>query len=144
MTDDYLVDKRRSENMAAIRSKNTECELLLRKKLWAIGIRGWRVNTNLKGKPDIVFTKKRIAVFVDGCFWHGCEKCFQMPKTRREYWEPKILRNKERDKEISDYYRQRGWTILRFWEHDVKRNLDDCAHKVAEAVHVSKANFILE
>ncbi len=84
------------------------------------GITGWRRNQPLFGKPDFVFRKARIAVFIDGCFWHACQKHCRMPASNRDYWERKIGRNAERDRKVTRELRQQGWTVVRIWEHEIK------------------------
>jgi len=116
------VPVKRSWTMAAIRGKNNRTtELMLRMALVRAGIRGWETNVEeLPGKPDFFFRKKRVAVFVDGCFWHGCPKCGHYPKTRRSFWKTKILRNKERDKKNRHQLRRRGIKVINIWEHSLK------------------------
>ncbi len=121
---DVLTPKQRKLNMSRIRAKNTGPEKKLRKMLWSRGIRGYRIHYHLPGKPDIVFTKRKIAIFVDGCFWHKCPFCFQEPETRKDFWMKKINSNVERDAENIRKLREDGWTVLRFWEHDVKKEPD--------------------
>ena len=119
---DVLTREQRTRNMSNIRGKNTGPELKLRKLLWSHGIRGYRIHYNLPGKPDIVFTKKKIAIFIDGCFWHKCPICFQEPETRKEFWMKKIQSNVERDDKVNLQLKSDGWTVMRFWEHDVRKN----------------------
>src|SRR5438046_1251963 len=90
----------RSRTMAAIRGKNTRStERALRSALMRAGIKGWRLHANdVKGRPDIYFPKQNLAIFVDGCFWHGCPRCGHIPKTRQSFWQAKILRTKARDR----------------------------------------------
>jgi DNA mismatch endonuclease (patch repair protein) len=108
--------------MSAIRGKNNRTtELILRMALVRAGIRGWKTNVEeLPGKPDFFFHKKNIAVFVDGCFWHGCPKCGHYPKTRGSFWKMKILRNKERDKKNRLKLRKEGIKVINIWEHSLK------------------------
>jgi len=107
--------------MAAIRSKgNKDTELKLASILRAHRIRGWRTHGRLPGKPDFIFTKHRLAVFVDGCFWHGCRWHCRMPQDNRQYWQAKISRNAARDRAITRLLRQRGWCVIRFWQHSLK------------------------
>ena len=109
--------------MSHIRSKNNKStELKLIKIFKEYGITGWRRNYNVKGHPDFVFLKQKIAVFVDGCFWHGhgCQK--HKPKENREYWEKKIKYNKRHDRQITKLYKLRGWNVIRIWECELKKN----------------------
>lgn len=120
MTDNVHRSKR-SWVMAQVRSRqNRSTELRFIEILKSKGITGWRRNCNLAGKPDFVFPKSKIAVFVDGCFWHGCPKHCRMPSSNKKYWNRKIARNIERGKEINRKLRSGGWKVMRFWEHDLK------------------------
>ena len=124
---DTHTPTQRSRNMAKIKSKNTKAERVLRLALWHRGIRyrkNWR---KLPGSPDIVITKYKIAILVDGDFWHarGHEKApGEQIGTHKDYWTNKLARNVERDKEVNDQLTQAGWLVLRFWESDIKRDLD--------------------
>ena len=131
---DVLTPAQRKLNMSRIRAKNTIPEVKLRKMLFAEGIRGYRIHYNLPGKPDIVFTKKKTAIFIDGCFWHKCPVCFQEPETRKEFWMKKIRSNVERDKKINKQLKNEGWTVLRFWEHDVRKNPDAVVKKISVTI----------
>ena len=106
----------RSEIMARIGSKDTGPEVALRKALWAAGLRGFRKNW---GRPsiDIAYVGRRVAVFVDGCFWHGCPGHYREPGTNKGYWRPKIARNRERDGEVVRRLREGGWLVVRLWAH---------------------------
>lgn len=116
-----VPDAVRSRTMRAVRSRgnaSTEARLagLLRKQ----GLSGWRRQLPLPGTPDFAWRKERVAVFVDGCFWHGCPKCLRpMPKTNAAYWIAKIDRNKARDRRVGRELRSRGWTVVRVWEHEL-------------------------
>jgi DNA mismatch endonuclease, patch repair protein len=127
---DVLSPEQRSHNMSHIRGKNTSPEMKLRKKIFSLGIRGYRLHYNLPGKPDIVFTKKKIAIFVDGCFWHKCPICFQEPETRKEFWMKKIGSNVERDLKNTKQLQEEGWTVLRFWEHEIRKTPDNIVQKI--------------
>jgi len=117
---DILTKRKRSEVMAAIQSTgNRATELRLAAILRAHGITGWRRHQPLPGKPDFVFRRERLAVFVDGCFWHGCRWHCRMPKSRQTYWKPKIARNKTRDKVIRGMLQRAGWRVHRIWEHSL-------------------------
>src|SRR4051794_4274460 len=98
---DFLTKIQRSERMSLIRSRgNKDTELALAKLLRKYRINGWRRNQSAFGKPDFVFRRARLAIFVDGCFWHGCPRCGHIPKTRRVYWRKKIIRNRNRDRAV--------------------------------------------
>jgi DNA mismatch endonuclease, patch repair protein len=118
---DVLTNEQRKFNMSRIRGKNTGPEVKLRKLLFSCGIRGYRIHYILPGKPDIVFTKKKIAVFIDGCFWHKCPVCFQEPETRKEFWMKKIQSNIDRDKKVNEQLITDGWTVIRIWEHEIRK-----------------------
>ena len=117
---DVFTKAKRSQVMSAIRSRgNKETELKLALIFRAAGITGWRRSQSIPGKPDFVFRRQRLAIFVDGCFWHGCPKHGRQPGTNAAYWVPKLARNKERDREVTKRLRQAGWTVLRFWQHQL-------------------------
>jgi DNA mismatch endonuclease, patch repair protein len=118
---DVLSREHRSRVMTAIRSSgNRRTEMRLIDLFKERGIKGWRRRQPLAGKPDFVFRKEKIAVFVDGCFWHGCKRHCRMPKSQTAYWVPKIARNKLRDVEVSRLLRREGWLVQRIWEHSLK------------------------
>jgi DNA mismatch endonuclease (patch repair protein) len=123
---DVLTKSQRSYNMSRIRAVNTKPEMLLRKLLSAGGHRGYRIHYRLPGKPDIVFVRKKIAIFVDGCFWHRCPKCFVKPGTRKKFWIKKISTNVKRDKEITTKLKKGGWVVIRLWEHEVRKSPEKC------------------
>src|SRR5580692_10774331 len=109
---------KRSQVMAAIKSNgNKGTELKLIAIFRSNGIAGWRRNQRLPGRPDFVFRRARLAVFVDGCFWHGCRWHCRMPKSRTAFWNRKIARNKARDRAVRVLLKKRGWRIIRLWEH---------------------------
>jgi DNA mismatch endonuclease (patch repair protein) len=116
---DIVDRKTRSRVMASVRSSgNRSTEKRLRAALMRSKIRGWRVQArDLPGIPDFVFEKKQLAVFVDGCFWHGCPRCYRRPHSSRKYWDEKVNLNKIRDGRISAKLRRNGWSVLRIWEH---------------------------
>ncbi|HLX96560.1 MAG TPA: very short patch repair endonuclease [Verrucomicrobiae bacterium] len=118
---DVFTKKKRSQIMAAIRSKgNKITELKLISIFRANGITGWRRNLKLPGKPDFIFRRERLVVFVDGCFWHGCKWHCRMPQSNRRYWQKKIARNSVRDKVTIRCLQKNGWRTLRVWEHSLK------------------------
>ena len=116
-------------SMKGNRDKNTKPELRLRSAIHKAGIR-FRIHYNLIGKPDIVFPSKRLAIFVDGCYWHGCPKCYKEPKTNTDYWRKKIARNQQRAKTVRRQLNQNGWQVMRVWEHEVLKNSHDVILKV--------------
>ncbi len=110
--------------MAAIRSKgNQTTEVAFSKLLRMNRITGWRRQSRcLVGTPDFIFPKSKVAIFIDGCFWHGCPKCKTRPKTNAKYWKTKIANNQRRDKEVKKQLVRERWKVLRFWEHEIKDN----------------------
>lgn len=127
---DVLTKEQRRFNMSQIKGKNTKPEVILRKILYAKGFRGYRIHYKLIGKPDIVFIKSKIAIFVDGCFWHKCPLCFVKPGTRTKFWIKKINNNVKRDKTVTKNLEKEGWIVLRFWEHEIKKSADKIAAKI--------------
>lgn len=119
---DKLSKERRSENMRRITSKDTAPELLIRRLLHRAGFRYRLHSRNLPGKPDLAFPKLRKAIFVHGCFWHLHKNCNEgrIPLSRRDYWQPKLLRNVERDREHLRALRELGWRTLCIWECEIK------------------------
>lgn len=140
---DDLTPEQRKKNMRAIRSKDTTIELALRKALWQRGIRYRKNYKGLIGKPDIVITKYRIAVFCDSDFWHGYdwENRKERIKSNQDYWIPKIERNMKRDREVTEALVEQGWIVLRFWEHTIRKELEECVNDIQEAVDVRKELF---
>jgi len=129
---DIFSKRKRSEIMSRIRNKETKIEIQFRKELWKAGLRYRKNASGYLGKPDVLLKKYKTVIFVDSCFWHGCKRHGTMPKTRKKYWEAKIKRNKERDKEVSKYYKKLGWKVIRIWEHELKKD----PHKIIDSVIV--------
>lgn len=126
-----------SFNMRQVKNKNSKIEVLLRKELWDRGLR-YRKNVNrIYGKPDIAFIGKKIAVFCDSEFWHGYnwEERKKDFKSHQEFWIPKIERNMERDSEVVSKLESEGWTVIRFWGNEIKKNTTQCADIIEKAVH---------
>lgn len=124
----FTTTKSRSDLMKKIRATDTKFEVRLRKKLWALGYRYRKNYAKLPGKPDIVFLKAKVVVFVDGEFWHGynwSEKK-QKIKSNRDYWIKKIEKNIERDKKNNAKLKEMGFTVLRFWEKEIKKDIESC------------------
>ena len=135
---DVLTKEQRSRCMSAIRGKDTKPEILLRKVLWHKGYR-YRLKNRLPGRPDIVFPTERVAVFVDGCFWHGCPEHYQKPATNAAFWREKIRKNRQRDTEVSALLKSEGWKVLRFWEHAAMDNPEACAQQVIKVLKARRA-----
>ena len=117
------VDKEtRSRTMAAVKSKgNKSTELKLVKILRGAGLKGWRRHLPVVGTPDFCWPKLKVALFVDGCFWHGCPTCHRLPSTNVEYWLKKVKRNKMRDRRVARLLREAGWSVIRVWECHVEK-----------------------
>ena len=105
----------KSEQMGRVRTANTRPEMLLRRGLWSKGMR-YRLKVSLPGKPDLVFVRQRVVVFVDGCFWHGCPKCAKGVRVNADYWLPKIANNQRRDRRVATALRKRGYRVVTIWE----------------------------
>jgi DNA mismatch endonuclease (patch repair protein) len=117
---DIWNKRRRSKVMSLIRSSgNKTTELRLAEIFRCSQITGWRRRQNLTGKPDFVFRKERLCVFVDGCFWHGCPRHGTQPKQNAAFWQEKIARNKRRDRLVARSLRRDGWKVVRIWEHQL-------------------------
>ncbi|MBU1937015.1 very short patch repair endonuclease [bacterium] len=117
---DTVSPAKRSRIMASVKSSgNKSTEAVLATMLRKEHLSGWRRNYPLVGKPDFVFPASQLAIFVDGCFWHGCPKHCRMPADNRGYWNQKISRNVERDRGINKQLHGKGWSVVRFWEHDL-------------------------
>jgi DNA mismatch endonuclease (patch repair protein) len=130
---DVFTKQKRSAVMSLIRSRgNRDTELRLITVMRAHRITGWRRNWPVFGKPDFVFPKLKLAVFVDGCFWHGCPLHATSPKTNAAFWRKKIAANRTRDRLVTRTLRTRGWRVLRLWEHELKRNNE---HKLVRRLH---------
>lgn len=118
--------------MSRIRGSDTKPELALRSALWRLGLR-YRLHVPITGKPDIVFPRYRLVVFVDGCFWHGCPVHGVAPKTRSQFWNEKLGKNITRDLRTTAILETEGWTVLRIWEHEIK---DDVSRPVERVLAI--------
>ena len=125
-----------SFNMKQVKNKDSKIEVALRKELWNRGLRYQKNVTSIFGKPDLVFKGKKVAVFCDSEFWHGYnwEERKKDFKSHQEFWIPKIERNMERDKEVTAELQRPGWTVLRFWGKEIKKNVCGCADIIEKAV----------
>ncbi len=120
---DTFSKSERSKIMASVKSRgNKSTELQFVSILKDKGIRGWRRNYPLIGNPDFVFPRQKIAVFIDGCFWHKCPKHCRLPASNKDYWNNKIEKNKIRDNKITKTLRANDWQVIRIWEHEIKSN----------------------
>ena len=127
---DVFTKAKRSEVMSRIRGRgNKDTELALAKLLRRHKISGWRRHAAVFGKPDFVFPKLKLAVFVDGCFWHGCPKHATKPKNNCAFWQRKLAANKKRDVLVNRELRRAGWGVLRIWEHELTRKNERSLHK---------------
>lgn len=132
---DVFTTAKRSEVMSRIRgSGNLSTELKLISLLKGHGIKGWRRRFKLIGKPDFVFPKERLAVFVDGSFWHGHPKHCRYPATNAEFWRAKIERNKQRDRTVSRLLKTKAWRVIRIWEHDLKQSPSKVVQRLSSAL----------
>ena len=131
---DVLTKEQRSYCMSQIKSKNTLIEISLRKFLWSKGIRNYRIRSRLIGRPDIIFPKYKIAVFIDGCFWHKCPDCYNEPKTNKAFWVSKIKKNTERDLNVNKTLKKEGWKVLRFWGHEIRKNPENIYKEIIKEI----------
>ena len=134
---DNLTKEQRRKNMQNIRSTNTIPEKKLAYALRKQGLYFARNVSVLTGKPDIIFRRKKVAVFVDSDFWHGNPKKLIQPQTNYSYWLQKIERNKQRDKEVNKLLKLQGWKVLRFWEHQIKNNQQKVVNKIQKSLAFS-------
>lgn len=136
---DFMTSEQRKRNMQHIHSKDTKAELLLRKALWHKGLRYRKNVKSLLGKPDIVFIKNKIAIFVDGDFWHAkghLDKPGEQIGTNKDFWRNKLSANVERDRFVNDALLEQGWIVLRFWESDVKKDVSKCVNEIIKYVKI--------
>ena len=144
MSKDYYRDKRSpkplnestSKVMSANKAKNTKPEITLRKALWSEGHKGYRLNwKKVPGRPDIAYPGKKIAIFVNGCYWHRCPKCnLPLPKTNTDFWKEKFDKNVKRDKKKNDELLSLDWIVLVFWECDIKSDISNSIQKVKKVL----------
>jgi DNA mismatch endonuclease (patch repair protein) len=135
---DNLTQDQRKRNMRNIKSKDTEIEILLRRALWNKGYRYRKNVKDLPGIPDIIMSKYKIAIFCDGEFFHGKDWEVIRPKLMKsnnsEYWISKISRNIERDNEVNKALLFKGWTVIRFWGNDIKKDIEGCVKVIEETI----------
>ncbi|MGP4106772.1 very short patch repair endonuclease [Virgibacillus sp. L01] len=134
----YKISKEaRSRNMSAIKSVS-KLEDRISTELWKRGHRYRRNEKSLFGKPDFSIKKYKTVVFIDSCFWHQCPIHGNMPKNNRDYWNKKLERNIQRDKEVTDYYELKGWNILRVWEHEFKQDFSQAVDNIVNFIEKAK------
>jgi DNA mismatch endonuclease (patch repair protein) len=132
------TDPTRSWIMSQVRGTgNLTTELRLIDLMRTERITGWRRGVALAGRPDFVFRERRVVVFVDGCFWHGC-RCKRLPTRHRAFWKSKLERNRLRDANVSDTLRKAGWQVIRIWEHELKKNPRPALERLTQILHVHK------
>ena len=132
---DIWTKKKRFEVMSLIRGKgNKETENALLALLKQSKITGWRRHLPLPGKPDFAFPKQKVAVFVDGCFWHGCPKCYTRPKTNRKFWDKKREDNMARDRRVNRQLRRQGCKVIRIWQHSLKKSPGACLNRIRRSL----------
>lgn len=139
---DNLTPEQRKKNMQNIRSINTKPERMLISELKKLNLNFQTHYKKLIGKPDIAFCRKKVAVFVDSDFWHGHPKRFKMPKTNKKYWTNKIINNIARDKTVTRELKKMNWTVIRFWEYDIKHKLCNCVKKLLKIIHGNDILYI--
>ena len=130
--------------MKGVRGKgNRTTEARFRAALAASGVAGWQLNVRrLTGTPDFYFTNERLAIFVDGCFWHGCETCGHIPSKNRPFWQAKIDRNRERDRRNTAMLRNQGVSVLRFWEHEVAASPRECVTRTQKRLVLRRRQLL--
>jgi DNA mismatch endonuclease (patch repair protein) len=142
---DVFTRLKRSEVMSKIRGRgNRSTELRMVAMMRLHGIKGWRRHRSLPGRPDFVFPKERVAVFVDGCFWHGCPAHYVEPKSSTSFWRAKIAGNRARDRRNTLALQQLGWRVVRLWEHDFKKGGRSAGALRRIKAHLSAARAALD
>lgn len=123
-----------TKSMKGNKGKNTKPELLLRSQLHRLGLR-FRIHyKKVSGHPDIAFPSKKLAVFVDGCFWHRCPKCYKEPKTNTDFWRKKVQKNRDHAKIVESRLYEIKWCVIRVWEHNIKEDLDKVAMQIKQKI----------
>jgi DNA mismatch endonuclease (patch repair protein) len=129
---DHVSPVTRSAIMRAVKSQRTKStEIRLRAALASNGLRGWKVQAaQLPGKPDFVFLTQKLAIFADGCVWHGCSQCYRRPQSRQDYWDAKVRNNVSRDRRNRSRLRRLGWHTLRVWEHEISTDIPKVCRRI--------------
>ena len=131
---DIMSKAQRRKNMQAIKSRS-KLEDRVSKALWHKGFRFRKNARDLMGKPDISIKKYKVVIFVDSCFWHQCPIHGNTPENNRDFWEEKLAANKERDKKVTNYYEEEQWTVIRIWEHDLKKDFETTINQIEQILH---------
>lgn len=132
-----MTKEQRRKTMQAIKAKS-RLEDIVSKELWKRGMRFRKNVRGMIGTPDIAIKKYKIVIFIDSCFWHLCPIHGKIPKSNIEFWKKKLERNRERDKEVTEYYKKRDWNIMRIWEHEIKEDLDSVVDKIVDMIQYCK------
>ena len=135
---DNLMKEQRRKNMQAIKSQS-QLENTVSKAVWNKGFRFRKNAKDLFGKPDISIKKYKVVIFIDSCFWHSYPLHGNRPKTNQEFWDKKLARNQERDQEVTQFYKDKGWNILRIWEHEVKEDFELAITKITDFILSAKS-----
>src|SRR5699024_747722 len=134
---DYMSKEQRRKTMQSIKAQS-KLENIVSKELWKRGIRFRKNVRGLVGIPDIAIKKYKVVIFIDSCFWHLCPIHGKIPKSNIEFWKKKLQRNRERDDEVTHYYKERNWNIMRIWEHEIKENLDSVVDRIMMMINQEK------
>lgn len=135
---DNISKEHRQKAMRSVKSKGTSLEIKVSKLLWKNGFHYRKNVKNLFGKPDFANKSRKVVIFIDSCFWHGCPLHCRIPASNIEYWKSKIQRNKTRDKNVTSFYKENGWKIFRIWEHDIKINPEEAVNKLLDELNHPK------
>ena len=135
---DKITKEQRSKTMRAIRSTGTTMEKKVTSELWKRGFRFRKNVKTLMGSPDIAIQKYKVVIFLDSCFFHVCPIHGRIPRSNVEYWEKKLKRNVERDNMVNEFFLQKGWNVMRIWEHEVKKEFETTIEKIAAFIEKAK------
>ncbi|MFD1609668.1 very short patch repair endonuclease [Oceanobacillus luteolus] len=134
---DKMTKEQRRKTMQAIKAKS-KLEDSVTRRLWARGVRFRKNVRGMVGTPDIAIKKYKVVIFIDSCFWHFCPIHGKMPKSNIPFWKKKLERNQERDKEVTEYYLDKGWNIMRIWEHEIREDLESVVDTIVDFIELAK------
>jgi len=137
---DKMTPEQRRKTMSSIRAVS-KLESIVASELWKRGYRFRRNTRGMVGTPDISIKKYKLVIFIDSCFWHQCPIHGNMPQTNVEFWKKKFTRNKERDEEVKEYYREKGWNLRRVWEHEIRKDLERVTEELIEFIESAKNDY---